>query len=414
MNKLFEKPVDTAKRFLKWTLLGILMGAVGGLLGAGFHYVLHFVTELRGTNPWLVWLLPVGGLASVGLYALLRLRGNRGTNEIIETALGGQPVKPQVAPGIFLSTSITHLFGGSAGREGAALQLGGATACLLSRALRLQEASRKLLVMTGMSAVFAGLFGTPLTAAVFCMEFASVGTLFSPALLPCFLAAFSASQISGLLGVHAEIHLLTTVFQISPLALGKVVLLAVLVSILGIAMCSLFHKAEHLAAHRIKNAYLRIALGGMIIAGLTWLAGDQRFNGAGMDMALQAVSGSSDWYAFLLKMLFTAVTLAAGFKGGEIVPTFCIGATFGCMLGTLLGMDAGFAAALGLVGLFCCATNSIIASILLSVEMFGGANIHIFALVCVICFVLSGRSGLYASQILQFDKAAKLGREHRA
>ncbi len=407
--EMLQAPTEILKRFIKWSLLGVLMGLIGGLMGAGFHHALHFVTELRGNHPWLICLLPLGGLLSVGLYGLLKLRKNRGTNEIIDAALSGQPVKPQVAPGIFLATAITHLFGGSAGREGAALQLGGAAASLLARLCHLQESNRKLLVMAGMSAVFAGLFGTPLTATVFCMEFASVGTLFSPALLPCFLAAFCASRISLLLGVHAETHFLTTAFSMSPLALGQYLLLAVLVSLLGIAMCGIFHKVEHLSAHHVKNPYVRIFLGGVLIAGLTALVGDQRFNGAGMDLALQAVAGKADWYAFLLKLLFTAITLAAGFKGGEIVPTFCIGATFGCVAGSLLGLDPGFAAALALVGLFCCATNSVIASILLSVEMFGGTNIPIFAFVCVICFVLSGRSGLYASQILQFDKAAQLG-----
>ena len=143
---------------------------------------------------------------------------------------------------------------------------------------------------------------------------------------------------------------------------------------------------------------------------LTMLVGDQRYNGAGMDLALQAVGGKADWYSFALKMLFTAITLAAGFKGGEIVPTFCIGATFGCFFGGLLGLDPGIAAALALIGLFCCATNSPWASIVLSVEMFGAANLHLFAFVCVICFVLSGPTGLYASQIIQFSKATQIGR----
>ena len=170
-------------------------------------------------------------------------------------------------------------------------------------------------------------------------------------------------------------------------------------------MCALFHKAEHLAAHHLPNPYVRIVVGGFLVMLLTLLVGDHRFNGAGMDMALNAVAGDADWYSFLLKMLFTAVTLSAGFKGGEIVPTFCIGATFGCVLGGLLGLDPGIAAALGLVGLFCCATNSPLASIVLSIEMFGSANLYLFALVCVICFVLSGNSGLYASQIIEFSKS---------
>jgi H+/Cl- antiporter ClcA len=170
-------------------------------------------------------------------------------------------------------------------------------------------------------------------------------------------------------------------------------------------MCAFFHKAEHFAHHHLPNPFVRIAVGGAVVMAMTLLVGDHRFNGAGMDMALNAVAGSTDWYNFLLKMLFTAVTLAAGFKGGEIVPTFCIGATFGCLLGGVLGLDAGICGALGLIGLFCCATNSPIASIVLSVEMFGGANLYVFALVCVICFVLSGNSGLYASQIIEYSKS---------
>ena len=400
-----HNPEVYVKSFVKWTLLGLLMGAIGGLLGAGFHHALHFVTHLRGEHTWLIFLLPVGGLMTVGLYRLLKMQGNRGTNEIIDATLDGRNVSPMVAPSIFLATAMTHLFGGSAGREGAALQLGGSTASLLARIFRLKDGERRVMIMAGMSAVFAGLFGTPLTATLFCMEFESVGTLFTPALLPCYLAAFTASRISGLLGVHAEGYLLDTAYAISLGNFWKFLILAVLISCLGIAMCAIFHKAEHLAAHYLKNPWIRIAVGGAVITVLTLLVGDHRFNGAGMDMALKAVAGEADWYSFAMKLLFTAVTLSAGFKGGEIVPTFCIGATFGCVVGGLLGLDPGIAAALGLVGLFCCATNSPVASIVLSIEMFGGANLYLFALVCVICFVLSGNSGLYASQIIEFSKS---------
>ncbi len=393
------------KTFLKWGILGILMGVLGGLIGAGFHHALHFVTHVRGENPWLIFLLPLAGLLTVGLYRVLKLQKNKGTNEIIDAALDGHSISPAVFPGIFLATGITHLFGGSAGREGAALQLGGSTASFLAKLCKLDESERKVMVMSGMAAVFAGLFGTPLTAALFCMEFESVGTVFSPALLPCFLAAFVASRVSLCFGVHAEGLLLETALNMDVMTLGKVAVLAVAVSLLGIAMCAFFHKAEHFAHHHLPNPFVRIAIGGALVTVLTLLVGDHRFNGAGMDMALNAVAGSTDWYNFLMKMLFTAVTLAAGFKGGEIVPTFCIGATFGCLLGGFLGLDAGICGALGLIGLFCCATNSPIASIVLSVEMFGGANLYVFALVCVICFVLSGNSGLYASQIIEFSKA---------
>ena len=407
MNHM-RQPRQYLSVFLKWGALGILMGALGGVLGAVFHHALHAVTHLRSENTWLIFLLPIGGLLTVWIHRLFGLRKNRGTNEIIDAVLDGHEVSPLVAPVIFLATATTHLFGGSAGREGAALQLGGATASLLSKIIKLKDEDRKILVMSGMSAVFAGLFGTPLTACLFTMEFVSIGTLFTPALLPCYLSAYTASRVSSLLGVHAEGLLLETAAAVTLGNVWKFAILAVLVSLLGIAMCYVFHKAEHLAAHHLPNPWVRIAVGGCVVTVLTLLVGDHRFYGAGMDMALAAVAGQADRYSFALKMLFTAVTLAAGFKGGEIVPTFCIGATFGCVLGGLLGLDTGLCGALGLVGLFCCATNSPVASMVLSIEMFGGANIHLFALVCVICFVLSGHSGLYSSQIIQFSKVTQL------
>ena len=402
-----RNPRRYGKTLVKWGFLGLLMGAIGGLMGAGFHYALHGVTHLREQYTWLIFLLPVGGLLGVAIYRLLKLQGNRGTNEVIDAVLSSGEVKPAVAPAIFLSTAITHLFGGSAGREGAALQLGGSTASMLGKLFRLERQDRKVLIMSGMSAVFAGLFGTPLTAALFCMEFESVGTLFSPALLPCFLASFAAANVAGLFGVHPETAEIATAV-LSWDSGWRFAVLAVMVALLGIGMCTVFHKAEHLAKDKLKNPWLRVVIGGLLVMGMTLLVGDHRYNGAGMDMALGAVAGQADWYDFALKMLFTAITLAAGFKGGEIVPTFCIGATFGCVAGTLLGLDPGVAAALSLVGLFCCATNSPLASIVLSVEMFGSQNIHLFALVCVICFVMSGNSGLYSSQIIQFEKAAKI------
>ena len=405
----FKRPENYAVIVIRWSILSVLMGIIGGLLGAGFHHVLHFVTHIRSEHMWLIFLLPLGGLLTVAIYRHPQLRENKGTNEIIEATLKGHPVSVMVAPSIFCATAITHLFGGSAGREGAALQLGGSAASFLARCFNLRESNRRILVTAGMSAVFAGLFGTPLTAMIFCMEFASVGTIFSPALMPCFLSAFVASRISLALGVHAEGYLITQAFAITIHSSWRYLILAVLVSLAGILMCILFHKAEHFAAHHVSNPFVRIVMGGALISVMTLLVGDHRFNGAGMDMALNAVQGNADWYSFLLKMLFTAVTLAAGFKGGEIVPTFCIGATFGCVLGGLLGLDPGMAAAMGLIGLFCCATNSPLASIMLSVEMFGGTNIHLFAFISVICFVLSGNYGLYASQVLQYNKADILG-----
>ena len=407
---IFRERVAPVKQhavaFLKWSVLGILMGCLGGPIGAAFHHVLHFVTHFRSEHTWLVWLLPVGGLLSVGVYWLFGMMKNRGTNQLIDAVLHEDSVSPKVAPVIFIVTAITHFFGASAGREGAALQLGGSVGSSLAKLFKLDKDERTVLIMSGMSSVFAGLFGTPLTACVFVLEFTSVGRIFTPALVPCFLSAFTAWEAAQKLGVHAETYLLTTVLPIDLNTAWQIFVLAVLVSILGVIMCRTFHGAEHLAAKYIQNPWLRIALGGAIVALMTFLAGDHRFNGAGMDMALKAVAGEADWYSFIVKLLFTTVTLAAGFKGGEIVPTFCIGATFGCVVGGLIGMDPGVAAALGMVGLFCSGTNATLASIILSIELFGTANLYLFAFMCVVAYLLAGQSSLYGSQIAKYDNTS--------
>ena len=405
----FHHPEKYGKTLPKWASLGFLIGIVGGFLGAGFHHALSFVTQTRGQYPWVLYLLPLGGLLTLGIYRWLGLKNNRGTNEVIDAVLNDGYVKPTIAPAIFLSTAITHFLGGSAGREGAALQLGGASASLLGRLFHLKENEQAIVTMAGMAAVFSGLFGTPLTATLFTMEFASVGTIFSPALLPCYLSALTASQLSAVLGTHPETFPLAAA-SLTLVSGIQLVALAILVGIVGILMCFTLHEGEHLAKRLLPNSVVRIVVGALAVIGMTLLAGDQRYNGSGMEMAMQAVGGSAQWYDFLLKLLFTAVTLSAGFKGGEIVPTFCIGATFGCAAGGMLGLDPGLGGAMGLVGLFCCVTNSPLAAIALSVEMFGNSNLPMFALVCVIGFVVSGNWGLYSSQIIQFSKSRMVRR----
>lgn len=403
MGKRLKKTGIYALGFVKWCALGILMGLMGGLVGAAFHHVLHLVTDLRQENWWLIFFLPLGGLGIAGIYSLRSLRGNKGTNAIIQAVNQKERIDPLVAPAIYLATSLTHLFGGSAGREGAALQIGGSLASSVAGIFRLKDAQRRVLVLCGMAAMFAGLFGTPLTAAIFVLEFATVGTIFTPALLPVMVASMVAADLSAWMGVHPETAVIPAV-TIGFANVWRLALLAALVAALGVGMCFVFHKAEHIGAKLLKNRFLRIAVGGALILVLTLLVSDQRYNGAGMEMALGAVEGNAQWFDFALKLLFTAITLGAGFKGGEIVPTFCIGATFGCVAGGLLGLDPGYAGALGLVGLFCSVTNSPLASILLAYEMFGGTNLPAFALMCVICFAISGKGGLYSAQKLLYAK----------
>ena len=402
-----EKEVRTAEEFaltfLKWLIVAGVTGGVGGLVGSAFHLSVQWAANLRAAHPWLLWLLPVGGLAIAGLYHLCRME-NENTNAIIDSIHFGDNVPLLLVPCIYLATVITHLFGGSAGREGAALQIGGSLGCYIGRLFRLDEKDMRLATLCGMSGVFSALFGTPLTATLFALEVISVGVFYYSALVPCVVSALIAFGISRLFGIPPTRFLLTTE-PVQVLLLLKVAGLAIVCSLMSILFCLTMHGTEHFLARRIPNGYLRIGLGGAVIVGLTYLVGTTDYNGAGVEILTRAIEeGSASPAAFLLKLLFTAITIGCGFKGGEVIPTFFIGATLGCVVGPLLGIPAGFAAALGLVCVCCVAVNCPIASIVLSVELFGSTELIYFALACGIAYMLSGYFGLYSSQKILYSK----------
>lgn len=391
-----------AKKFLltfKLCALGLLSGTLGGIVGAVFWHLLSFVTGAREAAPWLILLLPLGGIATVSLYRVSRMSDHGGTNEIIRCLKEKSPIRPLAAPLIFVSTAFTHLFGGSAGREGAAIQIGGAGASALSNILPLKDDERTAFIMSGMSAVFAGVFGTPLTAAFFILEFKSSKKVISLAILPCFIAAVIAKKVSFLLGAVEETVHPSSVTAFSLLSIAKIVVLSIGLCVLGKVMCFIFHNAELWAKRLIANPYIRVVLGSAAIVVLTAIVGDMRYNGSGMGMAMGAIKGQADWFDFIMKIVFTAITLAAGFKGGEIVPTFCIGASFSCVFGSILGLDSGFSASLGLVGLFCCATNSPVSAIFLGIEMFGFSCLPYYLIVCLILWPLSVNEGLFDNRL---------------
>lgn len=386
---------------LKRCILGVLIGTLGGLVGACFAHLLSFVTRLREAGPWLILLLPVGGIATVLLYRVFGMHNFGGTNEIIHCLEDKRPIRVIAAPLIFISTAITHLLGGSAGREGAALQLGGAGASALSNILRLKENDRTIVVLSGMSAVFSGVFGTPLTAAFFVLEFTLATKVVSLAILPCFISAVISEKVSFLMGVAGETFHLSNITTFTFNSIAKIIVLSIGLSVLGRVMCFFFNKSELWAKKLISNPLLRSVIGAVVIIMLTIIVGDMRYNGSGMSMAIGAVKGNANWFDFILKIVFTAITLAAGFKGGEIVPTFCVGATFGCVFGSILGLDPGFSAALGLIGLFCCATNSPISAIFLGIEMFGFTTLPYYLLICLILWPLSVNKGLFENRFFK-------------
>lgn len=392
------------KTLLKWVFIAVLIGILGGLLGSAFHESIEYVTHFRTANPLIILLLPIGGLLIAAMYAISRKFGKIDTNRVIDSASKDEKVPLVMIPIIFISSVITHLLGGSAGREGAALQLGGSMGYNIGRFLKLDKNNMRIIVMTGMSSVFAALFGTPLTAAFFAIEVACVGILHYTALIPCVISSIVAYRIAvgfGIMPVAFRIpqtELTTEIFI-------KVLFLAVLCAIVSIAFCTAIKNSEKYMKKFLPNAYIRGAVGGVIIVLLTILAGSLDYNGTGMDIISKAMSGMSVRpEAFLLKIIFTAITVAAGFRGGEIVPAFFVGATFGSVIGTLLGLDPAFAAAIGFVSLFCGIVNCPTASVFLALEVFGSDNILIFAIVCGISYIMSGNFGLYKSQKIMYSK----------
>ena len=390
-----------AVTLLKWMVLGGVIGLVGGIIGSLFHIGVDTATQMRLAHPWVLYLMPVGGLAIVGLYRLTKTEG-KGTNDIIASVHFGEQVPGLLVPVIFVSTVITHLCGGSAGREGAALQIGGGIGYQAGRLLRLGEKDLPLATLCGMSGVFAALFGTPLTATVFALEVISVGVLYYAGLVPCLTAALTGYLVSVLRGVPPP-RFTVTVPGLEVRTMLLVIVLALLCAVVSILFCRGLHGVEHLLKRTLKNPYLRVAVGAAVLIGLTLLTNGD-YNGAGMEVIGRAIAGQADPWAWVWKLLFTAITIGCGFKGGEVVPSFFVGAAFGCVAAGWLGLPAGFGAAMGLVSVFCGAVNCPLASIILSVELFGSGDLLYFAMACSISYLISGYCGLYSSQTILYSK----------
>ena len=393
--------VQLVVAMLKWMAVGGLIGAIGGVIGTAFHVGVDYATELRLEHSWVLYLLPVAGILITALYRVTKTEG-LGTNAIIESVNFGSKVPLLLVPVIFVSTVLTHLCGGSAGREGAALQIGGGIGYQTGRLLRLDGKDLPLATMCGMGGVFAALFGTPLAATVFALEVVSVGLLHYAGLVPCITAALAGFMVSEAMGVPPT-RFAVEMPALEAVTLLRVLVLAALCALVSVLFCRTIHSMEHLAGKRVKNVWLRPVCGGIVLIALTLLLGTD-YNGAGMDVISRAVAGEAVPWAWLLKILFTAVTIACGFKGGEVVPSFFVGATFGCVMGALLGLPAGMGAAIGMIGVFCGAVNCPLASMLLSIELFGADGMLYFALTCAISYLLSGYCGLYSSQTIVYSK----------
>ena len=387
--------------FLKWAVIAVIVGVIVGLAGTAFSKALSYATAYRTDNKLIILAMPLAGVVIVFLYNVMKLSRDPGTNNIIKGARSEEKVSLKLAPLIFAATFLTHITGGSAGREGAALQIGGSLASPFGKLFKLDKEDTSILIMCGMAAGFSALFGTPVAAAVFAVEVTIVAAAQYSALVPCMVSGVTAAVISKMLGAEGESFIVSGIPSFNSEAapnLLRVTVLGAACAAVSVLFCIAIHEAGRLYAKYIKNVYIRAAAGGLIVVALTLLIGTTDYNGAGMDVIERAFSGRAFFLAFAVKIIFTALTLGAGFKGGEIVPSFFVGATFGCAFGGLIGLSPSFGAAVGLLAVFCGVTNCPFATIILSIELFGAGGFVYYALAIAISYMLSGYRGLYSAQ----------------
>lgn len=401
---------------LKWLLILITMAMVVGSASAFFLWSLDAVTRVRFSHPWLLGLLPLGGFAVGWLYQHAGKSASRGNNLLIdEIHQPGAGVPRRMAPLILIGTLITHLFGGSAGREGTALQMGGGIAAAFSRFFRLDAASVRLLLMAGVAAGFGSIFGTPIAGAVFALEVLVIGRLQYDALIPCFIASVVAHWTCGAWGIghtHYQVDVVGSGLPTEFVFFGKVALAALAFGLAGRFFAQAMHRLTHLCQHLIPRPELRPMVGGLLLIALFFLSGTPDYLGLGVlgnrpdAVTLPAMFTSAEIpaNAWLWKLAFTLVTLATGFKGGEVTPLFFIGAALGNTLAMAMGAPLDLFAALGFVAIFAAATHTPLASILLGMELFGAGNGLYFAAACIIAYRFSGHAGIYTTQRLGVSK----------
>ena len=389
---------------VKWLMLAVLVGCIVGAASTLFSFVLKGVTNYRKENGWIFYLLPVMGLIIVFLYEKFG-KDDGGTNQVLSTVRSQDDVPPLSAPLIFISTAFTHLAGGSAGREGAAIQLGGSIANQLGRWIHLDEEDRHVIVMCGMSAAFSALFGTPMAAAVFALEVVSVGVMYYTALMPCMIASLIASGFAAGMGVTPEAFHVVDIPELTIETGLKMGVVAAGCAVVSIVFCMVLNGVAGTYGKYFKNPYIRVVVGACLVIGITMLLGTTDYMGAGAELIEKAVEdGQARTFDFLWKLILTALTMRAGFRGGEIVPSFCIGATFGCMMGNWIGLSPSICAACGMAAVFCGVTNCPITSILIAFEMFGFKGVSFYLIAVSISYAASGYYGLYKDQTIVYSK----------
>jgi len=389
--------------FLRWTLISLVMGGVCGLVGTVFGFGVAGAQNFFKTHDYMLYLMPVSGILIVIVHKIFHQIGNKGTNLILESISSTEKISITTFPCIFISTILSHLVGASAGKEGAALQIGGCIGNCMGDLFKMDEKDKKVAIMSGMSGCFGAIFGTPLAASMFGMEVISIGVAYYAALVPCVFSAFIGATISKSLGLHGETFTIHHIPYFSLRPALYIVVLALFGALVSVCFCILLHESGKLYKAKIKSVYGRILTASALFILLTLVFG-RSYCGAGFNLVETAIEGHIPYEAFVLKMLFTAVALGGGFKGGEIVPTLAVGAAMGGAFGNLVGFEPSLCAACGMLSLFVGVTNCPIATMFLGFELFGFEAMPYLAITVAISFTLSGYYGLYSSQKFTYSK----------
>jgi H+/Cl- antiporter ClcA len=391
--------IALCRYILKAVALAVLVAALAGSASALFLFALDWATHTREANRWLIWGLPPVGFCVGWLYLKFGQHVEAGNNLLIDEIHDPKKVVPlRMAPLVLGGTVLSHLFGASVGREGTAVQMGGALADQLTRVFKLKQADRRMVLMAGISAGFASVFGTPLAGAVFALEVLAVGRMRLDALLPCVIAAVVADQVGLWWGVQHTSYVVGMLPHVTAWLLAAMVLAGALFGLTGKVFAVSTHALSAWMKQRIAYAPFRPLLGGAVIAVVVMWGGFDRYIGLGIPVMLEAFQHPLAPTDFLGKMAFTIASLGSGFKGGEVTPLFYIGATLGNALAPLLDVPFGLLAAIGFVAVFAGAANTPIASTLMAMELFG-AEIGVFAaLACTMSYVCSGHAGIYRAQ----------------